>query len=147
MRIDSNAALADVLLERSEKTPEGCRRWIGAHVKSGYGQIRVNGRRRGVHVAAHEVWIGPIPPGYEVDHVYAKGCRFRDCIEPSHLEAVTHAENTRRAKELITHCPQGHEYTPGNIKWKNPTQGSIRKARSCLRCHNDGEKARKAGSR
>ncbi len=145
MQADLTAELAGRLLTRSEKTVEGCRRWSGAHVPKGYGQISVDGRVRSVHVVAHEIWIGPVPEGYEVDHVHAKGCRYRDCIEPSHLEAVTHAENIRRAKELITRCPKGHEYTP-----QNTMRGSGRAGHSyrrCRRCFYDDKKARRARSR
>lgn len=33
-----------------------------------------------------------MPLGLELDHL----CRQRDCVNPQHLEAVTHSENTRR---------------------------------------------------
>lgn len=121
----------------------GCRRWTAYRTANGYGRIQVDNRLRSAHVVAHEVWIGPIPEGCEVDHVHARGCRYRDCIEPSHLEAVTHAENVCRAAELVTHCPQGHELTPGNIKWKPPRPGSSARRRSCRRCFNDGRNRRR----
>lgn len=142
MMPDLETKLAERLLARSEKTAEGCRRWTGAHVPKGYGQISVDGRVRSVHVVAHEVWAGPVPEGYDVDHVHARGCRYRDCIEPSHLEAVTHAENIRRAKELITACPKGHEYTP-----ENTMRQPGRAARSYRRCFYDDKKARRARRR
>ncbi len=141
---DEIALLAQRLLVRSERSAEGCLRWTGAHVSKGYGQIVVNGRKRSVHVVAHEIWIGPVPEGYDVDHVHAKGCRHRDCLEPSHLEAVTHAENTRRAAELITHCPQGHEYTPDNIKWMTPHKPGLNRLRCCRRCFNAARRAKRA---
>jgi len=39
-------------------------------------------------------------PGEVVDHVYERGCRYRACIEPTHLEIVTREENIRRAVEV-----------------------------------------------
>lgn len=105
-----------------------CRRWTGAHTQKGYGHIFVGGKARRVHRVAHEVWIGPVPAGHDIDHVHARGCRHRDCIEPAHLEAVTHAENVRRAAELITHCPKDHEYTPENLL----ATGSGRRCRTCF---------------
>ena len=141
---DEIALLAQRLLARSERSAEGCLRWTGAHVSKGYGQIVVNGRRRSVHIVAHEVWIGPVPEGYDVDHVHAKGCRHRDCIEPAHLEAVTHTENTRRAAELITHCPKGHKYTPDNIKWRAPHKPGLSRLRCCRRCFNAARRAKRA---
>jgi hypothetical protein len=51
--------------------------------------------------------VRPIPAGLTVDHI----CNNRACIRYDHLEAVTQAENNRRAAERRTHCKNGHEYT------------------------------------
>lgn len=58
----------------------------------GYGHARVDGRKVGVHRAAFQVLVGPIPAGLQLDHL----CRNRDCYNPAHLEPVTNAENRRR---------------------------------------------------
>lgn len=73
-----------------------CLRWTGAHTQQGYGQIRIDTKVIAVHRLAYEVAVGAIPDGYVIDHVRERGCRFRDCIEPRHLEAVTQAENVAR---------------------------------------------------
>lgn len=44
------------------------------------------------HRWAYEDQVGPIPDGWEVDHL----CRNRACLRPDHLEAVPLAENRRR---------------------------------------------------
>jgi hypothetical protein len=109
----------------------GCWLW-SASLNRGYGQISValpDGRHtmRGAHVVAHELFIGPVPAGNEVEHV----CEVKPCvrwvIDPSigsaHIAAVTHRENLERS-DLVkqngahnrakTHCPEGHEYTDEN---------------------------------
>ncbi len=37
---------------------------------------------------------GPIPDGLSIDHL----CRVPPCVNPDHLEAVSHTENVRRGK-------------------------------------------------
>lgn len=122
------------LLEGSEVTGNGCRRWTGSHMQKGYGKIGIGNKSFRVHRVAYEVWVGPIPEGLEIDHVRANGCLYRDCIEPAHLEAVTRHENLLRIPQP-THCPQGHEYTPENTllsSWK----GRPFAQKKCRTCHN-----------
>ncbi len=68
----------------------GCWLWAGfIHPKNGYGSYRMNGRTCGAHRASYELHVGPIPDGYDLDHL----CRVRSCVNPSHLEPVTRREN------------------------------------------------------
>src|SRR5689334_13012943 len=92
--------VAERLVARSALASDGsgCIRWQGAHTPKGYGLISVEGRGRRVHILAHLLWIGDIPEGCEIDHVAKRGCRWRDCLNPQHLEAVTHVENIARAR-------------------------------------------------
>lgn len=133
------------LLEGSEVVETGCRRWKLAHYSKGYGRINVGNKRCRVHRVAYEVWVGPIPEGLQIDHVRANGCRYRDCIEPTHLEAVTPYENILR-KPRPTHCPQGHEYTPENtiLGDRYGKTGNYRKCRTCSNAHSRAYHARKA---
>jgi hypothetical protein len=86
--------IAERIERRLIRTPWGCWVWTGAR-SSGYGVIGLGGRNDGVgyvHRLMHESARGPIPAGYDIDHL----CRNKVCANPSHLEAVTHAENMRR---------------------------------------------------
>jgi hypothetical protein len=73
---------------------DNCLIWPGGCTSDGYGETFVNGRVVYVHRIAYEGAFGPIPDGFEIDHL----CRNRACCNPAHLEAVTRAVNTRRGK-------------------------------------------------
>ena len=51
-------------------------------------------RTRPAHAVEWELTNGLVPEGKELDHL----CEQRDCIEPTHLEPVTHLVNVRRSK-------------------------------------------------
>lgn len=105
----------------------GCLRWRGSHNHKGYGYVLVDGKKTGAHRVAYELWIGPIPDGHEIDHVSSRGCAYRDCIESSHLEAVTHAENVRRSSRTRgEYCYRGHRLTEATTR--------IRKSNGCRIC-------------
>lgn len=67
--------------------------------RAGYSSVDTQAggiRERGyAHRMAYEELVGPIPDGLELDHL----CWVRHCVNPAHLEPVTHEENARRAGE------------------------------------------------
>ena len=81
-----------------------CWRFTGCHDRGGYGRITVGSRKDGtrrltsVHQVSFVHFHGPVPEGMEIDHVRARGCRFTDCWNPDHLEAVSHAENLKNER-------------------------------------------------
>lgn len=83
------------------------------------------------HRFSYIIHKGEIPPKLVIDHL----CRNTLCVNPDHLEAVTHKENLLRGigptsiNAKKTHCIHGHEYTPQNTDYKpNGT-------RRCKTCH------------
>ncbi len=76
---------------RVEKS-EGCWIWRGATTELGYGHVRIENRDYKAYRVSYELMLGPIPPGLVLDHV----CSNPSCVNPAHLEPVTHAENLRR---------------------------------------------------
>lgn len=52
-----------------------------------------------------ESFKGPIPKGYDIDHL----CRNECCVNPEHLEAVTRSTNTRRGKSAKLTAEQALE--------------------------------------
>lgn len=134
--------LADRLWSRvNVGAPNTCWVWLGATVGGTYGVIGRGRRGEGnilVHVAAYEDRIGPVPVGFQVDHVKARGCGSTLCCNPAHLEAVPQLENLRRQAEARTHCRRGHPFSDSNTYRRR--DGS----RSCRACHRDDVHAAKA---
>lgn len=107
-------------------TVDGCWEWEGRVNEKGYAMYDVPGRAVKAHRYTYELLVGPIPEGLELDHL----CRVRACVNPAHLEPVTHQENMRRgAHALKTHCPHGHTYTGENLRVRSHDNG-----RSCRTC-------------
>jgi hypothetical protein len=81
--------------KRREPYPEDrgyatlCIIWPGFKNQDGYAQSDIGP----LHRAMYEATYGPVPQGMEMDHL----CKQRDCINPDHVEPVTHTENIRRS--------------------------------------------------
>lgn len=110
---------------------------MGRRTQKGYGEIRIGGRdapRRRVHRLSWQIHRGGVPQGLVLDHL----CRNRACWNPDHMEPVTNRENILRGVGATaqnvrkTHCPQGHEYTPDNLR-RRP--GRPESHRECLTCY------------
>ena len=109
--------LSQVQIERFwakvEKT-DTCWFWTAAVDDDGYGRF-ANLR---THQIAYILTIGPIPAGKELNHT----CQHRSCVNPDHLEALTHTEHMRKTPGTYgykwahrTHCLKGHPLTEDNL--------------------------------
>jgi hypothetical protein len=85
-----------------------------------------DGKVRLAHRVIYEYLVGPIPDGLSIDHL----CRVRHCVNPAHLEPVTHRENVLRGQAPTavngrkTRCKRGHEFNR-----------TVRNGRRCYTCH------------
>lgn len=104
-----------------------CWVWLGAKNNKGYGQIRFGSDCVYVHRLSYEYFHNIILYKLVVDHL----CRNTLCVNPSHLEMVTNAENIRRGDvsgKFKAYCPKGHDYSVSGVRWgKN-------KAKFCKLC-------------
>ena len=129
------------------RSVDECWIWQAYTCRKGYGQFKVDGRMVKAHRWSYEHFVGPIPDGLELDHL----CRVRNCVNPAHLEAVTHAENVRRGESgknqrAKTHCPQGHPYAGENLYVYPDGRRNCRTCQSAHYAHHYARKRAKAAA-
>lgn len=112
-----------------------CWLWQANVSREGYGTLWLDGKKDLAHRVSYVLARGAIAEGLELDHL----CRNRSCINPLHLEAVSHRTNSLRGTSPVavnaakSHCPRGHEYQGHNL-YVRPT--GFRTCRPCNAANN-----------
>ena len=103
-----------------------CWPWQQSTGSHGYGQTWDGITVRLAHRVAWALYHNrQVPDGMTIDHT----CHNRICCNPAHLRVLTNlANSTDNGQRRKTHCPHGHEYTPGN------TRTNVRGHRFCRQC-------------
>jgi hypothetical protein len=117
----------------------GCWIWMYRKDKRGYGYATMPRRPENPLVMkaykfSYIAFKGKPPAGLDLDHL----CRVPSCVNPDHLEAVTHRENVMRSNAVTalnarkTHCKRGHKLAGSNLIEKEYKRGKFRDCRTCV---------------
>jgi hypothetical protein len=90
-------SLDNIMSNTIRDDDSGCLLYMGRLDEDGYARISCQGKNRIGSDAVYEMVYGPIPEGYEVDHI----CHVRRCVEPTHLRALSHRQNVIYIKAYV----------------------------------------------
>lgn len=105
--------------------------------RNGYTQVSVGSDQKLVgHRVSYEFFIGEIPAELEIDHL----CLRRNCVNPWHMDPVTHAENMRRQHEQLwvgrEHCAREHVLAEVGVITRQQGGWTVRICAGCYRENN-----------
>jgi hypothetical protein len=103
---------------------ESCWIWNGAKDETGHGRLKINCIQVSAHRVSYEWKHGSIPDGMDAHHK----CFNPACVNPDHLQILTHSQHISLHRPFKTHCKRGHEFTPDNLY--NSKSGK----KKCIKC-------------
>lgn len=118
-----------------------CWEWTGNRIR-GYGYFQVDGKSALAHRWLYERLVSPLALSLDLDHL----CRNRCCVNPDHLEPVTHRVNVLRGAGVAaqharkTHCVRNHPLSGPNLRIRVRPGGYVE--RVCRACFNDRSRER-----
>ena len=127
------SGLSQYLFDRIRFT-DSCWIWTGSLGRCGYGLAYYEGLRM---QASRAVWIslrGEISANLELDH----HCENPVCVNPEHLEPVTHQVNCERRSAKQTHCKRGHPLD--GLQRCSDGKGNVWIGRYCRTCCRERKK-------
>lgn len=113
-----------------------CWEWQGWLNDEGYAYFNLTRKKKvRAHKLAWELYVGENLSGSELDHT----CRNRKCVNPDHLELVSHKENMLRGNTVNainaakTHCIRGHPFDEANTRIRSNGWRACRKCEKLRR--------------
>lgn len=112
-----------------------CWQWLAATDERGYGRFGYEGRNQRAHRVVWMILVGPLSKDVELDHL----CRNHGCVNPDHLEPVTHHVNVLRgalgsSRRQAVRCSRNHPFDSRNTMIGKRRDGTT--YRMCRECRN-----------
>ena len=125
-------------LRKTVVDDEGHWLWQGSVDWGGYGHYAWHGFVYPAHRFAYIALRGPIAGRFELDHL----CCIRHCVNPNHLDLVTHHINILRGRGAqrggtrLVSCKRGHPFNDDNtlVRRKRYADGTVGRNRRCRIC-------------
>lgn len=108
----------------------GCRLFLGALDRDGYGLLTTAGRTEPAHKAAYRDEVGDFDSVLDLDHL----CRNRACINVRHLEPVTHQVNCLRGMSPMAIVVRTGVCKNGHVLAEVGSYGAKNGRRFCRAC-------------
>jgi len=131
-------------------TESGCWLWTGAlSDHRGYGRFFIKGKNEMAHRASYMIHVGNIPDGLIIRHE----CDNPYCVNPNHLIAGTHKDNSEDMVKRDRHnnqhkdkeyCRKGHKFSKENT-YIQPKNGG-RVCRTCKKLGRPKPKGQRNGN-
>ena len=112
----SDVSPEDRFWVKVDKTGD-CWLWTATKDSRGYGKFSLDGKARYAHRVAYSWANGPIPEGFDLDHM----CHVHACVNPDHLRPVTNAQNNQNllgARRDSTSGVRGVDWHRPRGKWR-----------------------------
>ena len=95
------------------KTGSCCWLWTG-HMNGTYGRFHIDGRMQYAHRVAYELFVGPVPSGYDIDHDTEEvGCHNPACVNPGHVLPALPNSNKQRRRGCQANSKSGER----GVRW------------------------------
>lgn len=117
-KLSARKSIGERFMEKLEVVESGCWIWKSYVDPSGYARFCFKGKNPYAgtgyaHRFSYEFFSGnPIPDDLEIDHV----CRVRKCVNPDHLQVVTHRENVLRG--MVPHTAKENIKKAHAARWR-----------------------------
>lgn len=122
---------------------DGCFIWPGSKTAAGYGQVWLGKSTYYVHRLSASIYLNLNLHDEDILVCHRTICKNSNCWNPEHLYLGDDKTNGEDRASLITHCINGHEFTPENTYIAMNARYPKRQCRKCKAIRESQRRERK----